>query len=207
MATGSAAVAVRPGPGRPPTGARDRIAAAALEILKEDGYSGLTTAKVAARAGQNKALISYHFGGKQGLVAEVAAEVATLITDAARAAIADVDDVEQLARAVVESIFQIMDTDEGVQRVYFDLTSQAVVHPEIDRILGAMKARFRAVLRERLAELGVGPDPARTEAAAVFLIAGVQGLALERLERGENEELAGARELWLTAVSAALGAP
>jgi len=204
MAT-TATAAVRPGPGRPPTGARDRIAAAALEILKADGYSGLTTAKVAARAGQNKALISYHFGGKQGLVAEVAGQVAAQITDATRAAIADVDDVEQLARAIVEAIFEIMDTDEGVQRVYFDLTSQAVVDPEIGRIMGAMKARFREVLRERLAALGVGRDPARIEAAAVFLIAGVEGLALERLERGASAELAGARELWVGSVRAALG--
>ena len=205
MAT-TATAAVRPGPGRPPTGARDRIAAAALEILKADGYSGLTTAKVAARAGQNKALISYHFGGKQGLVAEVAGQVAAQITDATRAAIADVDDVEQLARAIVEAIFEIMDTDEGVQRVYFDLTSQAVVDPEIGRIMGEMKARFREVLRERLSALGVGPDPARIEAAAVFLIAGVEGLALERLERGESPELAGARELWVGSVRSALGA-
>ena len=205
MASAAAAAAARPGPGRPPTGARDRIAAAALEILKADGYSGLTTAKVAARAGQNKALISYHFGGKQGLVAEVAGRVAAQITDATRAAIADVADVEELARAIVEAIFEIMDTDEGVQRVYFDLTSQAVVDPEIGRIMGAMKARFREVLRERLSTLGVGPDPDRIEAAAVFLIAGVEGLALERLERGESRELAGARELWLRSVRSALG--
>ena len=207
MASAAAAPAApRPGPGRPPTGARDRIAEAALELLKSDGYSGLTTAKVAALAGQNKALISYHFGGKQGLVAEVAGRVTAQITDATRKAIADVADVEELARAIVEAIFEIMDTDEGVQRVYFDLTSQAVVDPEIGRIMGTMKARFREVLRERLSELGAGPDPDRIESAAVFLIAGVEGLALERLERGESPELAGARELWVGAVRSALGA-
>lgn len=204
-ATTATSAAARPGPGRPPTGARGRIAEAALEILKTDGYSGLTTAKVAARAGQNKALISYHFGGKQGLVAEVAEQVTTLIADATRAAIAGVEDVEHLARAIVDAIFQIMDQDEGLQRVYFDLTAQAVVDPEIGRVMGAMKARFRAVLRERLSELGVGPDPERIEAAAVFLIAGVDGLALARLESGESEELAGARELWVRGVRSALG--
>ena len=78
----------RAGPGRPPTGARERILEAALEILKSDGYTGLTTARVAELAGQNKALISYHFGGKQGLVAEVARGVAELITGRTREAIA-----------------------------------------------------------------------------------------------------------------------
>ena len=71
----------RPGPGRPSSGARERILEAALDVLKDDGYAGMTTAKVAARSGQNKALISYHFGSKQGLVAEVASGVAQAITD------------------------------------------------------------------------------------------------------------------------------
>ena len=59
----------RQGPGRPSTGARERILAAGLETLLADGYAGLTTAKVAVRAGESKALIAYHFGSKQGLVA------------------------------------------------------------------------------------------------------------------------------------------
>ena len=50
--------APRPGPGRPSTGARERILAAGLEVLKSEGYAGLTMAKVAARSGQNKALIA-----------------------------------------------------------------------------------------------------------------------------------------------------
>ena len=52
-----------------------------FEVLKQEGYAGLTTAKVAARSGQNKALISYHFGSKQGLVAAVGREVRDSITD------------------------------------------------------------------------------------------------------------------------------
>ena len=38
-------------PGGPSTGARERILAAGLEVLKAEGYAGLTIAKVAARAG------------------------------------------------------------------------------------------------------------------------------------------------------------
>ena len=61
----------RAGPGRPSTGARRRILDASFVVLKRDGYAGLTTAKVASEAGRNKALISYHFGGKLGLYSEV----------------------------------------------------------------------------------------------------------------------------------------
>ena len=68
-------------PGRPSSGARERVLEAGLEVLMADGYAGLTTAKVAARSGQNKALISYHFGSKQGLVAAVGHELSEAITE------------------------------------------------------------------------------------------------------------------------------
>jgi AcrR family transcriptional regulator len=193
--------ATRPGPGRPSTGARERILEAALAILKRDGYAGLTTARVADLAGQNKALISYHFGGKQGLVAEVARGVAELITSRTREAIAGADDGSALAGAIVDAVFGIIDEDEGIQRVYFDLISHSVVDERVGRIMGDMKARFRRVLSERLAEIAPQQSPAEREAAAVFLIAGVEGLALERLERGETPASSAAREMWVRSVS------
>lgn len=194
----------RPGPGRPSTGARDRILEAAFAVLARDGYAGLTTAKVADLAGQNKALISYHFGGKAGLVAEVARSVAGVITDATRAAIADVEDPKELASAIVSAVFATMDENEGIQRVYFDLTSQSVVDPEVEGIMSEMKSRFRAVLHARLGELDPDRAPAALESAAVFLIAGTEGLALERLERGETAALADARDLWVRSAGAVL---
>jgi len=50
---------------------RERILAAAVEEFGAKGYSGARTAGIAARAGVNQQLISYHFGGKQGLLDEL----------------------------------------------------------------------------------------------------------------------------------------
>ncbi|MEU8147238.1 TetR family transcriptional regulator [Nonomuraea sp. NPDC048901] len=50
---------------------RERILRAALEEFGAKGYSGARTAAIAARAGVNQQLISYHFGGKQGLLTEL----------------------------------------------------------------------------------------------------------------------------------------
>jgi TetR/AcrR family transcriptional regulator len=50
---------------------RERILRAALEEFGAKGYSGARTAGIAARAGVNQQLISYYFGGKQGLLDEL----------------------------------------------------------------------------------------------------------------------------------------
>lgn len=48
---------------------RDRLLDAALIEFSRKGYAGARVAEIAARAGMNKQLISYYFGGKQGLYA------------------------------------------------------------------------------------------------------------------------------------------
>jgi TetR/AcrR family transcriptional regulator len=46
---------------------RERILAAASEEFAERGFAGARVASIAAKAGVNQQLISYYFGGKQGL--------------------------------------------------------------------------------------------------------------------------------------------
>ncbi len=47
--------------------ARHQLLAAAAELFARRGYAGTTVEAVANEAGANKALISYHFGGKERL--------------------------------------------------------------------------------------------------------------------------------------------
>jgi AcrR family transcriptional regulator len=50
---------------------RERILEAALTEFGAKGYSGARTAAIGTRAGVNPQLISYYFGGKQGLLDEL----------------------------------------------------------------------------------------------------------------------------------------
>jgi AcrR family transcriptional regulator len=196
----------RPRPGRPSSGARERILAAGLEVLKSDGYAGLTTAKVAARAGQNKALIGYHYGSKQGLVAAVAREVTEQITAEVVGGLGEPRTAAELVEGLVAGIWGVIERDERMGRVYFDLASHSVVEPPVREMLSEMKANFRATLRELLGQIDDGPTPRERDAVAVYLIAGVEGLALERLDRGETPELRRARDLWTRSAAAAITA-
>ena len=201
---GGAAPAQRPGPGRPSSGARERILQAGLEVLKAEGYAGLTTAKVAARAGQNKALISYHFGSKQGLVAAVGHEVSRSITEEVVGGLQGTASVEELIRGGLDGLWRVMDADERMARLYFDLASVSVVEPAVREVMRDMKEAWRSVLGKLLSAAEDGPPPADLEAAAVHVIAGLEGLALERLDRGETAALEGARELFVRSASDAI---
>ncbi|MBB4919765.1 TetR/AcrR family transcriptional regulator [Streptosporangium saharense] len=58
-------------PGRTAQETRERLLDAAAAEFGAKGYAGARTACIAARAGVNQQLISYHFGGKRGLLDEL----------------------------------------------------------------------------------------------------------------------------------------
>ena len=198
-------VAARPGPGRPSSGARERVLDAGLEVLKAEGFAGLTTAKVAARAGQNKALISYHFGSKQGLVAAVGRELSESITREVLGELgSESADTEAIVRGVLDGVWRVMDRDWRLARLYFDLAAVSVVEPDVRAVMQEMKATWRTVLGGLLLAAADGPGKPEVEATAVYVIAGLEGLMLERLDRGETPSLAGAREMFVRSAPMAI---
>jgi TetR/AcrR family transcriptional repressor of bet genes len=189
--------------GRPSTGARERILDAAIEVLKSDGYAGLTIAKVAARAGESKPLVAYHFGSKQGLVQAAGRAIAEMITEEALAAVDGAATVEAVIRGVATGIERVLDRDERVARLYFDLAAVSVVDPEIRRTIAEVNEQWRVVLTRLLTEASDGLPPGRARVLTVMVIAGMQGMTLERIERGATPERKRARELFIRSAVAA----
>jgi TetR/AcrR family transcriptional repressor of bet genes len=176
-------------------------------VLKRDGYAGLTTAKVAAASGQNKGLIAYHFGSKQGLVAAVARQVSEILIAEVLEEVGEPGSAAELVRGLTTGVWRVIDDDPGIQRVYFDLASQSVVEPEVSEIMAATKVSFRATLTELMRGLDDGPPESELEAAAVFLVAGIEGLALEHLDGGASPALDRARRMFERSAAAAISRP
>jgi AcrR family transcriptional regulator len=199
----TAATDARAGPGRPPSGARERILEGCLEVLKADGYAGLTMAKVAAASGESKALIAYHFGSKDGLVAAAGRELGQTITEQILIGVDGARTVEEIVAGALAGAWTLLERDERLPRVYFDLNAVSVVEDEIRAVMREVKGGFRTVL---VGLLRVADDPVGARAApalAVLIIAGIEGLCLERIERGDTAELRRARELFVRSVVAA----
>lgn len=195
------ATAPRPGPGRPSSGARERILEGCLEVLKADGYAGLSLAKVAAASGENKALITYHFGSKSGLVVAAARELGDSISRQISEGLEGAATLEEIMRGALAGVGEIVDRDERLPRAYFDLSAVSVVDVEIRDVMREVKQGFRAVLRKLLASVGNPLPAAEIAPFSVVVIAGVEGLLLERIERGETSELAQARELFVRSMT------
>ena len=189
--------------GRPSTGARERILDAAIETLKVDGYGGLTLAKVAGRAGEGKALVTYHFGSKQGLVAAAAGELGRVITADVLAGVEGASTPEQILRRSLDAVGAILERDPHLLRSYFDLSAVSVVEDDVRTALRAVKAQWREVLTGLLRDAGVRrvtPGP-----AVVLIIATIEGFCLDWIERGDTPELDRARELFVRNMVSTLG--
>jgi len=77
----------RAGRPRVPAGTREALLAAGTELFAEHGFDGVSVSAIAQKAGVNKAMISYHFGGKRDLyVAILAATFGEIVADVERIA-------------------------------------------------------------------------------------------------------------------------
>lgn len=84
---------------------RDRLLAATLETLRERGIAGLSARTVAATAGVNQALVFYHFGSMDQLIAAACHEGALARAETYRTRFAQVGslgDLLALGRALHE---------------------------------------------------------------------------------------------------------
>jgi AcrR family transcriptional regulator len=186
--------------GRPSTGARERILDAAIEVLKADGYAGLTIAKVAAKAGESKPLVVYHYGSKQGLVEASGRAVAELITEEALTSVQGARTVEEIVRGIAAGLDRLLERDERLARLYFDLAAVSVVDPEVRRTITEVNEGWQTVLIDLIKNAEDAPPPSHVRALAVMISACNQGLVLERIERGPTAEWKKARELFIDSV-------
>jgi AcrR family transcriptional regulator len=189
--------------GRPSTGARERILDAAIEVLKADGYAGLTIAKVAAKAGESKPLVVYHYGTKQGLVEASGRAVAEMITSEALDAVEGAATVEEVIRGVADGVDRLLERDERLARLYFDLAAVSVVEPEVRQTITEVNKGWQRVLTRLLKDAEDGPPPSQARALALMINASNQGLVLERIEGGPTAEWRKARELFIRGALAA----
>src|ERR671930_2387915 len=78
---------------------KQRVVAAALETLREDGFTAATSRAVAARGGFNQALVFYYFGSMDALLLAALDSTSEERLAAYRMALADARSTEEVIAA------------------------------------------------------------------------------------------------------------
>ena len=163
---------------------RARLLGAAWRCVSEGGVAQATSRAITAAAGANLGAITYHFGSKEDLLAEAAAEAIERLITPALAALQDdsVDPATRLLRSLAH--LQNAYTESAADApAYFEVLLHARRTGTAQRLTERL-GRVRAALSAQLMALrGSGAVPAWVdpEPMAALLLAVAEGVVLQRV--------------------------
>ncbi len=176
--------------------ARDRLMRAAVDVLVERGYNGLTTKDVAARAGFSSGALGHHFKTKADLV------VAATMFAYEQA----VEPSRKIAATIDTSTHPLRDFIEDSWQVYFDWTFTIALEVlVIARTDPALMTRIEPVMRstrETMIEIWTqafaraGMAKADSEALIALTLLIVRGMAMDDVWIKDKQRLKALLSLW-----------
>ena len=162
------------------TDTRDRLLAAAREIVARDGIGGATSRRITAAAGANLASVTYHFGSKDELVAAaLLEEVESLIEPALTTLEGDAAPAARLLEAV-QLLVETFATQHDRVPLYFEAAATELRSgtSHIGEGLARVRTRLTDVI-EGLQTEGTVPEWIEPAAMAALIAATAQGLVLQ----------------------------
>jgi TetR/AcrR family transcriptional regulator, transcriptional repressor of bet genes len=158
-----------------------RILDAAIRVLDQHGFAGLTFERIAREAGENGALIRYHFGSKAGLVGALIDTVIYAEAKQLMAILSPLQPGEERRQALFNHQHQVADGRVAFTR-FFELVPNMLRDPELRPKLRDFLRWYRAL--DGWAIAGERPDREQTTGAAplgLLSVAMLDGLALQAL--------------------------
>src|SRR5918911_5143044 len=174
---------------------------AAEQLLIDVGHAGITTRKVAERAGVNHGLVHYYFGSIEELLFQAMERFTARLLERQRALYeSDLPFIEKW-RAAMGFIDE--DLEAGYPKIWAELHAVAWNRPHFQRRMAQVHVQWRTVFREAMVrakgELRLDRTPFAADAFLALIATFNAGLLLERLiglDEGHDELLAG-MDQWL----------
>lgn len=163
--------------------ASDALLDAAEQLLVEVGYSGITTRKLAERAGVNHGLVHYYFGSMEDLLLRVIERFTDQLIERQKAMYAQpIPFIEKWRTAMS---FMDQDRDSGYQKIWFEMQAMAWNEPAARSTMQRVHHRWIEVVRSAfdvgLTELGIDKGQYPTDAVVSLVVTFNQGIMVERL--------------------------
>jgi AcrR family transcriptional regulator len=196
----------------PPRGIADlpptarRIFDAAQTILSERGYAELTMAAIEQESGANRALVSYYFGGKAGLVTVL---IDSLFQDPDEAGVEQI----RTRHAGTERTERFLEwqrgvsADDRINRMLYELLPHALRDPDVRARFAEEYRVYREVDGDCLAAAPRELSDEEAEALAAVSIAVVEGLGIQRALDHEGFDHERAWRAWRDVIGAYLLLP
>jgi AcrR family transcriptional regulator len=165
-------------PNLPPTA--QRLLDAAHRLLVRSGYNSLSMEAIGQEAGENKALIRYYFGSKNGLLVAL---TDSLISDTlwrARQRLSGLSDTRDRVGVITDTVEAIVDDDTSY-RLLFDLLPRLLENPRMARQLADLYRGYRDVNARALWGDQAGDPPLVVRELAAMTVALTDGLAVQVL--------------------------
>ncbi|XVV07772.1 TetR/AcrR family transcriptional regulator [Actinosynnema sp. CA-248983] len=150
---------------------RDRLLAAAAELITEKGWGAVSTRVLADRAGVGSGVVHYHFDSTQAVLVQASVGALREALSGLPALLESAPDPASALDALLAAV-----DEAGGQELFIETFLAATRNDELRAAVAGVLAEFRATLAAWLAERGV-PTPAET---AAVLAAAVDGVLLHR---------------------------
>lgn len=189
------AVSLLPGaePELPPTA--QRLLDAAHRLLVRSGYNSLSVEAIGQEAGENKALIRYYFGSKNGLLVALTDSLISDTLQQARQRLSGLSDTHDRLSVVADTAADIVD-DAASYRLLFDLLPRLLENPRMARQLAELYRGYREVNARSLWGEGQGEPPAAVRELAAMTVALSDGLAVQVLAEPGSVDVHAAFTVW-----------
>jgi AcrR family transcriptional regulator len=165
-------------PDWPPTA--QRLLDAAHRLLVRSGYNSLSVEAIGQEAGENKALIRYYFGSKNGLLVALTDTLISQTLRGARQRLAGLSGTHDRAAVLTETM-QSIAADVPSYRLLFDLLPRLLENPRMTQQLADLYDGYREVNVRALWGDRAGEPPPMVRDLAAILVALPDGLAVQML--------------------------
>lgn len=161
----------------------DAFLDAAERLLVEEGYSAITTRRLAAEASLNPGLVHYYFGSIDEVLVQVAERFTARLTTRQREMYAR--DAPFLEKWRTATRYLEEDLAAGYPKVFFELSALSWNRPQLQERVQALQRAWHAILTEAFEraadEYGLDREEFPVDVLVALVMTFQQGIHLQRL--------------------------
>ncbi|MGE4247465.1 MAG: TetR/AcrR family transcriptional regulator [Parvibaculaceae bacterium] len=182
------------------------ILEATLRCFGRDGYAATSLQRIAEEADTNKRMVLYYFRDREELLERAVLMLGNHLLSEVAEAVDGLKDPADIVAAGFDRFWSAITDNRGMLVAYLALMAESVTDPKLRASTRHINEGFRGIIARLIGE---ARERGRTleldeQSLTVLIIAGVHGLTLEFVQRGNSPALASAIDdfkRWLTTVS------